>query len=357
MSNLNSTYEPNYIVTPGDVLDDYLDDYSMSQVELSERTGLAKKTINAIINAKASISTETAIKFEKVLGRPAHFWNNLELLYKEDLARLEEKKSLSAQVEWLNNFPLQDMIEKNWIGLYEDKYKQLKEVLKFYRIASIDQWENIWGEYQVAYRKSKKVNEFSISAWLQQGEIEAQNIECHSFNKKQFQKTLKEIRSLTLLKPEQFIPRLIESCSQVGVAVVFLPELKGTGVSGCTRWIGDKAVIQLSLRYKSNDQLWFTFFHEAGHIIKHGKKEVFLEGNGMNDEKENEANEFAKEFLIPEKKFQKFLENWDGRALQPIKTFAESLGIAPGIAVGRLQRDDYLPYSHGNRLKVFYKWQ
>jgi hypothetical protein len=164
------------------------------------------------------------------------------------------------------------------------------------------------------------------------------------------------VRALTREIPEAFQQCLIEACAQAGVAVVFVPELPKTGVSGCTRWIGGKAVIQLSLRYKSNDQLWFTFFHEAGHILKHGRKEVFLEGNGMDDDKEKEANTFARNHLIPPADYRRFLSSWNRRSLAPIDLFAREIGIAPGIVVGRLQFDKLLLPSHGNGLKVFYRW-
>ena len=77
--------------------------------------------------------------------------------------------------------------------------------------------------------------------------------------------------------------------------------------------MSEKAVMQLSLRYKSNDQLWFTFFHEAGHIIKHGRKEIFIEGTNPDGEKEEEANVFARDKLIPPAAFRFFQAGWDGR--------------------------------------------
>ncbi len=158
--------------------------------------------------------------------------------------------------------------------------------------------------------------------------------------------------------PEVFQPRLVGRCAAAGVAVAFVPELPNTGVSGATRRPGkDKALIQLSLRYKTDDHLWFTFFHEAGHILKHGKA-VFLEAssNGLNDEREAEADAFAVGFLIPRAKFQAF-------AAQPrpteaaIRKFAQNVGVAPGIVVGRLQHDGSLPYRSGcNRLKRCLRW-
>lgn len=354
----HSQYEPDYLVTPGEVLVDYLDALEMTQVELADRTGLAKKTVNEIIKAKAPISPDSALKLERVLGRPAHFWNNLERDYQEDLARFAEMDRLQSHLNWLKQVPVHQLIKRGWINKFSGKVQQLEEVLRFFGVATPDQWQTVWEEHQVAYRQSQQFGSSAlpVSAWLRQGEIAAREVPCKPFNKKVFNQVLDDARALTREKPEIFQPWLIESCSRAGVAVVFIPELPKSRVSGCTRWIGDKAVIQLSLRYKSNDHLWFTFFHEAGHILKHGRKAVFLEGNGMNSEKEEEANTFARNHLISPKEYRRFLASWDGHTLVQVNDFAEDIGIAPGIVIGRLQFDKHLPNSHGNSLKVFYKW-
>jgi Zn-dependent peptidase ImmA (M78 family) len=140
------------------------------------------------------------------------------------------------------------------------------------------------------------------------------------------------------------------------VIVVFVPALKKTGIHGATRWIGDKPVIQLSFYLKSNDHFWFTFFHEAGHIVKHSRKDLFLEDNKLAGEKEEEANAFAGDKLIPPALLRKFLQNFNPPSLSSIETFAKTIGIAPGIIVGRLQRDRILSWQTGNRLKVYYEW-
>lgn len=232
------------------------------------------------------------------------------------------------------------------------------EVLRFFGVASPEQWATVWREHQVAYRLTKHFEAYaeSVSAWLRKGEIEARQIRCESFDKKAFFQALDGIRNLTMETPEVFQSQLAEMCASAGVAVVFIPELPKTGVYGATRWIGNRAVIQLSLRYKSNDHLWFTFFHEAGHIIKHGRKEIFIERNGLDSEKEEEANAFARDRLIPPAALRKFVQSWDGRSLAPIEAFALKIKIAPGIVVGRLQHDKLLPSSHGNGLKVFFRW-
>lgn len=358
MSNIQiNQYLPDYLVTPGDVLEDYIESLGMTQSELASRTGLAKKTINEIVKGKSPITPETSLKLERTLGRPAHFWNNLERQFQEDRTRLAEQQRLETHLGWLKKVPVNAMIKLGWIPKLEDKVELLEAVLRFFGIASPEQWETVWKEYQVAYRQTQRfeTRTESVSAWLRQGEIEAQEIACSPFDRKRFQEILHEIRNLTKETPQVFQPKLIELCTSAGVAVVFVPELPKTGVYGATRWLGDKAVIQLSLRYKSNDHLWFTFFHEAGHIIKHGKKEIFIESNGLDGEKEEEANAFARDKLIPPGEFKRFIEKSQA-SLAAIQCFAKDIGIASGIVVGRLQHEGVLPRNTGNKLKVFYRW-
>jgi addiction module HigA family antidote len=359
MSNKQTNqYIPDHIVTPGEVLEDYLESLGMTQAELAARTGLTKKTINEIIKGKSPITHETALKFERALGRPAHFWNNLERQFQEDRIRLAEQQRLESYLDWLKKIPVNAMAKLGWIAKHKDKHEQLEAVLRFFGVASPEQWQEVWLEYQVAYRQTKRfeTRAESVSAWLRRGEIEARETRCAPFDRKRFQEILDAVRRLTRETPDIFLPELVGLAASAGVAVVFVPELPKTGVYGATRWLRGKAVIQLSLRYKSNDHLWFTFFHEAGHILKHGRKEIFIEGNGLDGEKEEEANTFARDRLIPPADYRRFLATWDGISLAPIKTFAEENGIAPGIVVGRLQHEERLPPSHGNKLKVFYRW-
>lgn len=356
-SKQSNKFIPDYLVTPGEVLEEYLEDLDMTQAELADRTGLAKKTINEIIKAKSPITPETALKLERTLGRPAHFWSNLERQYQDDRTRLAEKERMESYLEWLGNVPVKEMVKKGWIPKLKDKFEQLDSVLRFFGVSSPKQWETVWREYQVAYRQTERFEKCAeaVSAWLRQGEIQAQQIECAPYNRKRFLAVLDEIRGLTRKDPEVFVPELVELCASAGVAVVFVPELPKTGIWGATRWVGDKAVIQLSLRYKSNDHLWFTFFHEAGHILKHGRKEIFIEGKGLDGEKEEEANAYARDKLIPPAQMRR-LVNHGRPTLDTIERFADDIGIAPGIVVGRLQHEKVLPMNTGNQLKVFFEF-
>ena len=357
--DIKSKFLPDYAVPPGETLLETLETVGMSQAELADRTGRPKKTINEIIKGKAAITPETALQLERVLGVPASFWNNLERNYQETLARINEQKRLQKHIGWLEKFPMTLLIRNGWIKSYKDKIQQLKEVLNFFGVASPEQWTVRWLDAQVSFRKSAVFTSdpYAVAPWLRVGELIAQKTECRPYAAARFRNALSEIRKLTTQPPEVFQPEIIRLCAECGVAVVFVPELPKIRACGATWWLNPgKAVIQLSLRFKSDDKLWFSFFHEAGHIILHGKKEIFIEGDNKTSDKEEEADRFASDILISTRKYMQFIQA--GRcSKEAIRDFASELGIAPGIVVGRLQHGGKIPFSHCNDLKRRFEWQ
>ncbi len=356
--DIKSQFVPDYVVPPGETLLETLETIGMSQAELADRTGRPRKTINEIIKGKTAITPETALQLERVLGVPASFWNNLERNYQETLARLNEQQKLQKQSKWLKKLPVALLVKNGWIKGYKDKIHQLQEVLNFFGVASPEQWTTRWLGAQVSYRRSTvfQSDPYAIASWLRAGELIAQKIECKPFDASRFKNALYEIRKVTNKPPDVFQSEVVRLGAECGVAVAFVPELPKIRASGATWWMNpNKAVIQLSLRYKRDDQLWFSFFHEAGHILLHGKKEVFIEGDSR-DSKEDEANRFASDILIPPKKYEQFIQT--GRCSRAaIQKFASEMGITPGIVVGRLQHDRKIDHSFCNDLKKRFQWE
>ena len=357
---IKNQYKPDFVTPPGESLLETLEVIGMTQAEFAERTGRPKKTINEIIRGKAMITPETALQFEKVLGVPASFWINREQNYQEWLAREREKSNLEQQLSWIEKFPVKEMVALGWIEKCTDPLDTLNELLRFFGIASPLQWNAVSNDLSLAFRRSVayKAEPEIISAWLRKGEIEAQSIDCEPFDAESFRNALNEIRSLTSESPEVFQTRIIELCANAGVAVVFIHELRKLRTNGATRWLNpSKALMQLSLLYKTDDHLWFTFFHEAGHILLHGKRDIFLEENSFsNTTKEDEANRFAADWLIPPREYKKFYPRGNYFSKAEIREFANRVGIAPGIVVGRLQHDGRIPMKNCNDLKRKLVW-
>ncbi len=361
-TSLINQYAPDFVTFPGETLEEALEERGISQAALAERMGRTPKMVNEIVKGKAPITEETALQLERVLGFPAQFWNNRERIYREYIARKEEEERLKNCKNWVKRFPFKEMCKLGWLSPANGTVEQTQQLLNFFGIATPKQWDVIWmgKETTAAFRKSLRFtsNPEPVSAWLRYGEVQARNIHCAPYNCTEFRKALSEIRQLTTNSPADFMPRIIRLCAGSGVAFIPTPELPNARISGATRWLGPElALIQVSLRYKTDDHFWFTFFHEAGHVLLHGRKEVFLEGSQdkPEQEKEDEANRFAMEYLIPPKALDGFIASGE-RSYAAVKRFAQELNIAPGIIVGQLQHRRYLKVTHLNKLKRKFEW-
>lgn len=353
-------YKGEATSAPGDTLKETLDALGMRQKDLSLRTGLTPKTISGIINGKEPLSQQTALQLETVLGVPASLWNNLERQYQEYRARTAQVEQMRAQKDWLHKFPMRQLLDWTWVERCADVAQQVLALLQFFGCSSPDQCETYLHYSAVQYRMSAKfsADEYALSTWLRQGERMGQQLQCSAYDAAAFRNVLQEARHLSTEKPQEFVLQLQSLCARAGVAVVFVRELPQIRASGATRWLtSDKALIQLDLRHKSNDQLWFSFFHEAGHVLLHGKRQVFLDGqDGEQNELEQEADKFASDTLISPAAYGSFVhsEHFTSAA---ITSFAREQGIECGIVVGRLQHDGLIPYDRLNSLKERLEWE
>ncbi|MCK5827795.1 HigA family addiction module antidote protein [Candidatus Bipolaricaulota bacterium] len=347
-------FQPDYTIHPGEILGETLQARAISQSELASRCGLSEKHVSQIINGRASITSETALMFEQVLGVRARLWMSLESNHRLHLARTEEQHRLAAYAEWSSRFPIQALAKLGWLPTQCTDADCARALLRFFGVTSPSAWEKQYEKFAVAYRKSPAFQSSmeSISAWLRIGTLEATKAVTETFDKARFQQSLREIRSLTHRPASEFEPRMKQLCNDAGVALVFVPELPKTYLSGATRWISsDKALIMQSLRYRKDDHFWFTFFHEAAHVLQHGKRSVFIDGISPNDsEEEQQADAFAANHLIPSKSYASLVR--PGRpSRNEVIAFAKRQEIAPGIVVGRLQHDRIIPFDRFNDLK------
>jgi HTH-type transcriptional regulator/antitoxin HigA len=353
-SHITNTYEPDFVTAPGEFLEEKLQEIGMTQAELAERIGRTKKTVNEIVKGKAPLLPETAVQLERVLGIPARFWAHAEANFRQYLARNEEAEDLAGKKEWLERLPVGQLVKLGILSKRAGPVDRLRELLNFFGVASLETLTRIGNDKCLAFRQSMahEVDHYALLAWLRIGEIEAQHIHCEPYDAAVFRKVLQEIRALSTGFSGRAVPKIQQLCASAGVALVFVPEIAGSRAWGVTQWnSADKAILQLSLRGKSDDQFWFTFFHEAAHILLHPKKEIYVEIDNEEDEHEAEANRFARDILIPPVEWRKVLTSRP-RSAAHVRDWATRLGISPGILVGRLQHERLLPWTHLNGLKA-----
>jgi HTH-type transcriptional regulator / antitoxin HigA len=346
--------DTDYAIPPGETLRELLEEKGLTQRDLARRSGLSPKHVNRLLQGVVPLSPDVAQRLEQVTGTPARLWNRLEADYRSDLERLRQQRDLAASAAWLAEMPVRELLR---LGVLPpepaDKASRVEQVLSFFGVASVEAWDDVYGSMACAFRQSKayQPKPGAVAAWLRLGELAAQDLRCAPYSKAGFSAALPELRALTVEPLEVFAPRLQKICAGHGVAVVFVEEITGARASGVTRWLTPvKALIQLSLRYRTDDHFWFTFFHEAFHVLRHSKTDVLIEGSPVadGDPREAEADRLSRDLLIPQKAATRLPHL---KSTAAVCEFADQLGIGPGIVVGRLQHDGHWLPSRGNELK------
>ncbi len=348
-------------IPPGEVLAEELEVRGMTQRELAARLNRPAQVINEIIRGKKAITPDTAIALGKVLGGDPQFWTNLEADYQLTLARQREKVALNAEMQWLNEYPVTELIKRGWLTAGRDKESRLKALLDFLGVASIEPkvYQAAIG-FRITESAQRKVSPGALAAWLRKGELDVQNIHTDDYDAEAFSTALTAIRGMTEHSPREFIPAMTTLCAEAGVAFCMVQELPKSGANGVARWLTDnKAMVQMSIRNKWADIFWFSFFHEAGHLLKHRtQRRIVIEGLNADPDMtqmETEADQFARDFLIASEDWSDFCD--EGYfAPNYIREFARSIGVAPFIVVGRLQKEKRVGYNRLTELKQRYMW-
>jgi len=355
LKNVKNTYAPDYAVHPGEILGETLNAKGIKKSDFAIRCGISPKTVSMILAGRGPVTPENAINFESVLGISSNIWNGLNSNYYLFEARKKKQFKLQKQVSWAQQFPLRELEKRGFISKNLEDVDIVGKLLEFFGVGSVGAWEEKYEQISVAYKHSPsfKSSPYSLYSWLRIGEIRASTIECEQFNSSKFKSALNVIKDQTNNRPNKFLSIMRGECLNAGVFLLVEPELPGTHLCGATYWLNkDIALIMLSLRHKTNDHFWFSFFHEAGHILLHGKKMIFIEEeNGSKNNMEDEADQFAANFIINAKKYRDYVNQSEFDRDAIIK-FAEDQSIAPGLVVGRLQHDGYLKYNQFNDLKM-----
>lgn len=97
------------------------------------------------------------------------------------------------------------------------------------------------------------------------------------------------------------------------------------------------------------DKFWFSLFHELGHIVLGH----IGQADGIDALDEKNADNWSKDKLIPTEAFEQF-KTQKAFAVPSVVAFANNIGIAPGIVVGRLQNEGCIQHNMLNNLKEQY---
>lgn len=359
VTEFHPDYEPEH---PGAILEMILGERGIKKVEFADRCGRPIKTISEIISGKNAITPDTALQFERVLGESAQYWLRLEAKFRLEQARKRERIAAQTQdaTDWVQRFPFKNMVRLGFLPATSGAAAKFDALLRFFGVSSISAWDRYW-ENRISFAKLKQhthhpVDVYAMAAWLRRGEIIGASLKTKPYDEANFRAALRAIRRLTKHPWHDIESDFIELAADAGVAVALVPMFPKSGLRGAASWMRkDKALIVLSDYYKSEERVWFSFFHEAAHILLHSKKAVFVDynENGSAERKiEDEADAFSAETLIPSTEIRKFCQYYGRHRNQyspnSLKEFAASIDISPGLLLARLQHEGVI--DQGTRL-------
>lgn len=358
-------FRPNWASPPGDTISRLAAARKVPIHELAERIGFEEDLLFGVMDGRVAISDEIADVLSSELGASRQFWMERYNQFLGDRARNTRSSPTETLPTWGHTFPVQALRDLGWLPKGSRGERLSEDILRFFGCESIDGWSARYsaGIGQVAFRTSFafEIDEMATLAWLRVGEMQAENLTLAKFSATNFRKHLTELKRLCALKrPELFFPKLQQACAEDGVALVSSKAPKGCRASGAT-WTSPKGnpIILLSFRYLSEDHFWFTFFHEAAHVVLHGTDHISIDGTDPSplgaSVFEDEADIFAQHTLVPADLRDEMLNAIPTRT--HARKIARKAGVTPGIIVGQLQRAGALQPHQFNDLKRRYKWE
>ena len=352
-----TAFQPQWLSVPGETILELCEQRHLSPSELAARLGRSVQETTDLLTGAVGITSDLARRLATTLGGSAEFWQRRESQFRNDLAHVEQ----TGGATWLTELPTDEMVRFGWNPGNHDTHSQLLACMNFFGVSEIEAWREKYSDV-LSGRAFKTSPSFdsqpaAVAAWLRRAELEAEKMRCEPWNSERFKSSLSAMRAVTRRRrPNIFLPMAQQLCAESGVALVILRAPKGCRASGATWFLSEsKAVIVLSFRYLSDDHFWFTFFHEAGHLLLHEHTALFLEGaERLCTKEEEEANAFAATTLIPPSAEGDLLRlPLDG---QKVISFARKIGISPGIVVGQLQHRKVITHRQLNSLKTRFEW-
>jgi HTH-type transcriptional regulator / antitoxin HigA len=350
-------FTPDWFSKPGDSLRALMQRRGIAAQQLAEKLNGGASTVRGLLSGSVAIDAKRAKFLSEHVGGGVDFWLKRQANYDAALDRAVSAAECDADL-WFTRVPSVNPHPRSQNEA--ERREHLRKRLAFFNVATIRAWEARYGRLlsDTRFRTTETFasSKVAVLLWLRHGELEADMTLTRPWKPANLRDRVDAIRKLSKIShPARFIPKLRQLCAEAGVAVVVIKAPKGCYASGASTLVApDKAMVLLSFRYRADDQFWFTVFHEVGHLLLHGARTFVDDRNTPNSESEQEANEFARSCIIPDSRMAEF-ESLRGER-NAVLRFSVSVGVAPGLTVGQLQRRQIIKHHSLNSLKRYWTW-
>lgn len=332
-------YNDKIAFHPGYYLKELVDESGLTQEDFAKRLGTTPKNLSILIRGEQSLSIDIATKLSRMYGTTIAYWLNLQQAYDEKLAEIQSEEELKLEREvfklvdynyFRTHFGLPDLPRR-----VDEQIKCVREFLSVSSLTVLEE-ENLAVNFRSYSEKLSRSNTVNANVMVQIGINQTVKTDIPKYNKKKFEKAVSF--ALTQTKNHSgFFPVIKEAFGEAGVVLVALPNLKNSGINGATKRVDGKIMLLVNDRRHYADTFWFTLFHEIGHILNGDL------GVSFHDEAEDEADHYAQMKLIPQERYEEFIQQHQYFNETIICQFAEEINRDPGIVLGRLLRDKLVP--------------
>lgn len=354
MATRSNRLVPARAIHPGEILREELQERGIKQKDFAQSIGVQATHLNEFIKGKRNLNEDLAMKLESQLGIPYKTWMNLHNGYMYECKALDEKRTeeqyaLQFEDACANIFNIQALYKR--LGLMmlscSERVKKLKELFSFDLLSSNELRMQVAGMYK--HSEKVQMDEKNMLTWLILNKLEISRIHpLDNYKKENAMKAAEDIARMT--NERTLTTESIKEClNQYGISYIKVEKLDKTPIDAYSTFSGDMPVITVTYRYNDMDKLAFDILHELCHIDRHfsegNKAFISIEGvEYSNDPREKEANEFARQMLIPDETWESILKVGctslsPYKIVKTIATEAERCGISPSIAISRYKHD------------------
>ena len=354
MATRSNRLVPARAIHPGEVLREELQERGIKQKDFAQLIGVQAPHLNEFIKGKRNLNEDLAMRLEKHLHIPYKTWMNLHNGYIYDCKAMEERQTEeqdalafeAACAEIFNIKLLYKVLKMSLLPCIE-RVSRLKSLFSFDLLSSMELKLQVAGLYK--HSEKVQIDEKNMQTWLLLNWLKSSVIETEApYEKGNGLKAAEELSKMANLR-ELTIQSVQECLNRNGISYVHVEKLDKVPVDAFSTYMNGHPIVTVTYRYNDMDKLIFDVLHELCHIEKHltdgSRAFIALEGSLYStDPREKEANEFARQHLIPDDVWKKILMV-GSRSLSPHKVVrtiaveAQRQGISPSIAISRYKHD------------------
>lgn len=332
---------PMDLPDPVDAIKFRMDQMGFNQKDLVPFIG-NKSKVSEVLNRKRPLTLAMMRALNKGLGISA------EVLIKEPGATFP--KSM-PDIDW-SRFPVVEMAKRCWIPKLPDLKERAEEVIRDFmeRAGGMGSVSSAFLRQGKKGRYNAKTDPYAITAWV----IRVLSLARQTPPRAKYVRgslklnTMREVSRLSYFDNGPLLAK--EYLDKQGIHLIFVPHLPKTYLDGAAMLLPNGTpAIGLTLRYDRIDHFWFCLLHELAHVAKHLSAaepiivdDLDLRGYDAEDKIENEADDLARDALIPDRVWNKM--PIVGKATsEKLYLMAEELKIHPAIIAGRIrfERNNY----------------